>query len=64
MNGFIFFGLIGLFVSCIITFENSKKLVFKIISILGVIATLFMLLVFCVAYCFSTMEGVGYVLPN
>ncbi len=55
MNGFIFFGLIGLFVSCIIAFENSKKLVFKIISILGLIAALFMLLVFCTAYCFSTM---------
>lgn len=64
MNGFIFFGLIGLFVSCIITFENSKKLVFKIISILGLIAALFMLLVFCVAYCFSITEGAGYVLPN
>ena len=24
MNGFIFFGLIGLFVSCIITFENGN----------------------------------------
>lgn len=64
MNLFIFLGLICSFICCMVAFENSKRLVFKIICILGVVAALFMLLVFCLAYCFSTMEGAGYVLAN